>query len=121
MADARSGVEPDEAADAVQTRILARYPNRLRVDIAGYHALPHGFGGREGENARPGADVEHVPGSAPPQFPRHGQKASLGGAVMAGAEGERGLDLDGEVVGPALLAVVGPMHQEAAGAHGPEA
>jgi hypothetical protein len=40
---------------------------------------------------------------------------------MAGAEGERRLDLDAEVVRMHAAAVVRPVHQEAAGVHGLEA
>ena len=38
-------------------------------------------------------------------------------AVMAGAEGQPGLDLDGEVADAAAVAVVRAVHEEAAGAH----
>jgi hypothetical protein len=37
--------------------------------------------------------------------------------VVSGAEGERSLDLDGEVVGAALLAIMGAMHQHATCPH----
>ena len=43
-------------------------------------------------------------------------QAAGGGAVMAGAEGQPRLDLDGEVAGAAPAAVVRAMHQEPAGA-----
>ena len=46
-----------------------------------------------------------------------GDEAAGGGAVVAGAEGLAGLDLDGDVVRLHLAAVVWPVHQEAAGAH----
>ncbi len=45
------------------------------------------------------------------------QQAAAGGAVMAGAEGQRGLDLDADVVGLDARAVMRAMHDEAAGAH----
>ena len=43
-------------------------------------------------------------------------EAAGGGAVMAGAEGQPGLDLDGEVAGAAPVAVMRAVHQEAPGA-----
>ena len=45
-------------------------------------------------------------------------EAAAGGAVMAGAEGERRLDLDAELVRRNFVAVVLAMDDEAAGMHG---
>src|SRR4051812_5214931 len=42
------------------------------------------------------------------------QQTAAGGAVVAGAEGERGFDLDTDAVGLQARTVVPPMHQEAA-------
>ena len=43
------------------------------------------------------------------------RQTSAGAAVMAGAEGKRRLDLDGNAVDPDAVAVMRPMHHEAAG------
>src|SRR6185437_16409119 len=45
------------------------------------------------------------------------QQAAAGGAVVTGAEGERGLDLDADFVGLDADAVVRAMHDETAGPH----
>ena len=49
------------------------------------------------------------------------QEAAAGRAVMAGAEGEPGLDLDRDVVRPDPRAVVGAVNEKAPGAHGLQA
>ena len=49
------------------------------------------------------------------------QQAAARSAVVAGAEGEAGLDLDADVVRLHLVAVVRAMHEEAPGAHRREA
>ena len=48
-------------------------------------------------------------------------EAAAGGAVMAGAEGEAGLDLDADVVQPDLPTVVLPVDEKAPRTHGDEA
>ena len=57
-------------------------------------------------------------GSSPPlcQIVERQQTAARG-AVVAGAEGERGFDLDADLVGLDAGAVVRAVHDEAAGAH----
>ena len=49
------------------------------------------------------------------------KKAAARRAVMAGAEGEAGLDLDADVVRADARAVVRAVHEKAPGAHGREA
>src|SRR5450631_404480 len=48
------------------------------------------------------------------------QQAAAGGAVMAGAEGERGLDFDPELVGRNAGTIMLAVDQEASGGHGDE-
>src|SRR3712207_7254228 len=48
------------------------------------------------ENARAGADIEHVSRCAHLQLIDESKQAALGGAMVAGAEGKARLDLDGD-------------------------
>ena len=87
--------------------------------------LPQGLCGRDGEDAGAGADVEHFDGGAAESRGRRrcqdaatrrlaplrqsveGHQAAARGAVMSGAEGERGFDLDGDPRGRDAVPVMG--------------
>jgi hypothetical protein len=84
--------------------------------------------GGDGENAAAGAEIENprapLPGARPGYAHRSAhrfaqpverEQAAAGGAVMAGAERERRLDLDADAVVGNARAVVGAVHGEAAG------
>ena len=109
--------EGDQGAGAIEPRIGARGLDRDPVNVARDNAGAEGFRRRDRQHARSGAEVEH-PGSSPPlcQVVERQQTAARG-AVVAGAESERGFDFDADVVGLDAGAVVRAVHDEAAGAH----
>ena len=108
-------------ADAVQPRIVARHPHRDRIDVACQHRAMRRLRRGDAEHAGAGAEIEHAAQLAALQHLVEQQQAAAGGAVMAGAERQRRLDLDAELVGRHIGAVVRAMHHEAAGAHRGEA
>ena len=75
------------------------------------------FGGGDGENARPRADVENRPRPAPARDGVQHHEAAARRAVVARAEGQRRVDLDGDVVDAHFIAAVRSMHDETAGPH----
>ncbi len=75
------------------------------------------FRRRDRQHARAGADVEHARRPPPLRQLVERQQTAAGGAVVAGAEGQRGLDLDADVVGLDARAVMRAVHDEAAGPH----
>ena len=79
------------------------------------------LGRRDGENAGPRADVENGARAAPTGDEIEHQEAAARRPVMAGAEGERRIDLDRYVIGPDLVAAMRSMHDEAARPHGLQA
>ena len=74
--------------------------------------------GGEPQDAGAGADIEDALGPAALDLVYEGEEAAERGAVVAGAEGERRLDLDRQVVRLDPAAVVRAVDQDAAGAHG---
>ena len=76
-------------------------------------------GGGDGEHAAAGAEIEDARrgGVAARRLanPIERQQTAARGAVMAGAEGERRLDLDADAVGGNAGAIVRAVHDEAAG------
>src|SRR5207244_6510069 len=88
---------------------------------------------RDGEHAGAGADIEHAHRPPPAALraatsplqgevsdslllhePVEREQAAAGGAVVAGAEGERRLDLDAGAIAGSARAVVRAVHDEAA-------
>ena len=78
-------------------------------------------GGSDGEDAGAGADVERMARPATLQEVVEGEEASARRAVMAGAEGQRRLDLDGDRVDGDARPVMAAMNGEAAGRNGRQA
>jgi len=109
--------DPNIAGDAIDARIGARRRHRARIDIACDHRPPQRLGCSDGEHAGSGADVEHGAACAAPRLRDavEREQATAGTAVMAGAEGEPRLDLNGNAVDPNAAAVMRPMHDEATG------
>ena len=79
-------------------------------------ALQRLRGGKR-QDAGAGADVEHAPRALPLQRAGEGEEAAARRAVMPGAEGERRLDLDREVVRPHRRLVMDAVDEEASGPH----
>ena len=73
------------------------------VDIGRDHAMMQCLGGGDREHAGAGPDIEDVARMAAAQQPVEGDEAAARGAVMAGAEGERGLDFDRDSLRRALV------------------
>ena len=73
------------------------------------------LGSGDRQHAGAGAEIEHAP--RPPGFQHmiEQQQAAARGAVMAGAERQRRLDLDADLVGRHPRAVVLAMHDETPG------
>ena len=67
------------------------------------------------QHAGAGAEIEHAARAPGLQDMVEQQQAAPGGAVMAGAERQRRLDLDAELVGRDAVAVVLAVDDEAAG------
>ena len=111
----------DQSAGTVEPRIGARGPHGIVVDIDRQHRPAQGARGGDRQHTRAGADVEDFLRTAPfakrLTNPVERDEAPPGGAVMTGAEGERRLDLDADAVRRNPRAVVGAVHDEAAGRH----
>ena len=76
---------------------------------------------RDGKHRAARAEVQRVARMLAPHHFRQNLEAACRRAVMAGAEGEPGLDLDGDVADAPLVAVMRAVDQETAGAHGLQA
>ncbi len=87
-----------------------------RIDVARHDAGSKNLRRRDRQHTGAGAEIEHVEPNAPPlrQIIKRQQTAARG-AVMAGAERERRLDLDADGVGFDAGAVMGAVHDKAAG------
>ena len=110
----------DVGRDAIEAGVVAGGGDRAPVDVAADGLHVQALGGGDRQHAGAGADVEHVPEMPPLRQVVERHEAAAGGAVMAGAEGERGLDLDRQGIDrhpQAVVAVVAAVHHEAAGAH----
>jgi len=101
----------------VRPRILARDGDRQRIDIGREDALVQRLGRGNRQHAGAGAEIEHASRTPGLQHMVEQQQAAPRGAVMAGAERQRRLDLDAELVGRNAVAVVLAMDDEAAGGH----
>ena len=101
------------------SRALARATRTaLGIDVGRQHAPTQCAGGGDGEHARAGAEIENAPSSAADQRlaqPVERQQAAARGAVMAGAEGQRRLDLDADAIERHAGAIMGAVHDEAPG------
>jgi hypothetical protein len=119
--------DPNIPGDAIDARIGARRRHGARIDIACDHRPPQRLGSGDGQHAGSGADVEHgapqagrCTGRAARAAPRlrdaiEREQATAGTAVMAGAESEPCLDLNGNTVDANAAAVMRPVHDEATG------
>ena len=118
----------DHRAGAIEPGIGARGAHGGGVDVGREHAPPQGARGGDGEDAAAGAEIENPRAPLPgarlgcAHGPAHRfaepverEQAAAGGAVMAGAERERRLDLDADGASRNAGAVMGAMHDEAAG------
>ena len=109
----------DEAAGAIERGIGAGRAHGAAVDVGCEHGLPQGAGRGDGEHARAGAEVEDASVAAARFAKRiERQQAAARGAVMAGAESQRRFDLDADAIERDAGAVVGAVHDEAAGGDG---
>ena len=100
-------------------RALARaVVNGNGVDVAAVDGLMQQPRAGDGQHARACADVERMAGTAALQHFHEREETAESCAVMPGAEGERRLDLDADVVCAKARAVMRAMHENAAGADG---
>ena len=86
-----------------------------RIDVAGQHVSPQRLGRGDSENAGAGAEIENAPWHLAPQHLIEQQQAAARGAVMTGAERQRGLDLDAELVRRHMRAIMLAVDDETAG------
>ena len=101
---------------AVEPRIVAGHLHRQRIDVARQHLIRSALA----------AAIASTPVPVPRSSTRRGRcafstwssssEAAARGAVVAGAERQRRLDLDAELVGRNLRAVMLAVHDEAPGA-----
>ena len=102
----------DKAWHAIVSCIGRRRRDANRINIAGmYHTLEQ-FGRRDGQNARAGAKIEDGGWVPPPRDALQHAKTAARRTMMPGAESERGLDLDGDVIGLGRAAAMRAMNQE---------
>ena len=94
VGEAGGGDGVDEVADAVVAGVVAGGVGGDGVDVAGDDRAMQAFGDGDGEDAGAGADVEGVAEAAVFQDAVDEFEAAGGGLVVAGAEGEGGLDAD---------------------------
>jgi hypothetical protein len=123
--------ELDPRGYAIDARVVACNHERPRIYVAGKDRPMQCLGGGDGENAGAGADVEDaspmpasrgggrvVRGAAATPILGNAVKrkqASTGAAVMAGAEGKSGLDLNADLVGSNAAPMIRAMDDKAAG------
>ena len=100
----------------VETGVVAGGAHRGGIDVARQHRAVQRLRRSNGEHAGAGAEIEHAPRIMRLQHLIEQQQAAAGGAVMAGAECQRRLDLDAELVGRHQQPVVAAVHDETPGA-----
>jgi hypothetical protein len=105
----------DVTARSVVSRIRACNGDGASVDVARQHRPVQRPSCRDGEYAGAGTDIEDFPKPSRLDDPVERQQAAAGGAVMAGAESERRLDLDGDLVRAHVGACVCAVHHEPPG------
>ena len=76
------------------------------------------FSRRDRQHAGAGAEIEHAPRAPPLRQSIERQQAAARGAVVAGTESKRRLDFDADGVDRHPRAVMGAVHDKAAGAYG---
>ena len=107
------------AANAVEPRIGTRDADRADVDVGCKHTLVQRAGGRNGKHAAASPEVEDAHNMAPVvqgfAQPIEREEAAARGAMMAGAKGERRLDLDADAVCRDAGTIVRTVDNEAAG------
>src|SRR5262249_16610867 len=102
---------------AIQPRIGGSGGDGDGIDIARHDRLAQRLGGGDRQYAGAAADIDQSPRPAPAKDTLEQQKAAAGRAMVAGAESQRRLDLDGDVARPYPAAVMAAMDQEAPGPH----
>ncbi len=100
---------------AVEACVVPRRLGCHRIDIACLHPLLQRERCGDGEHASTGADIEDAARPAALQLGGEMQEAAARGAVMPGAEGEGGFDLDADLVDAQRAAVMRAMHHEPPG------
>src|SRR5262245_41032394 len=109
----------DPRRHAVVPHVAPGDPHHGRIDVARQHAAAPQLRGRHGQHARAGAEIQggaRRGASAAALGQRiERQQAAARGAVMAGAESERGLDFHANGVDRHAGAVVLAVHHETAG------
>ena len=121
MAQSPGDDRPHEGGRPIGAGVGAGGLDGHGIDVAAGDALMEEQGARDGEHASARSHVEN-PSRAPAlgsAFER--LETPQRRAMMAGAESERRLDLDADVVRPPPRPVMRAMHQHAAGAHRREA
>ena len=121
MAQPRGDDRPNIRAGAIGGGVGARRRDRDWVDVAACDALMKNQRAGDRQNPGAGSDIEN-----PRLAPALGDsverlETAERCAVMAGAEGERRLDFDADVVGAPPPPVMRAMDQHPAGAHRGEA
>src|SRR5271166_3357972 len=106
---------PAKLANPVQPRIGVGDLDRHWIDIAEPHLPFEDFTRRDRQHAGAAADVENLLRPAALEKPVEMEEAAAGRAVMAGAEGEAGLYLDGDVACADFRPVVAAMDEKASG------
>src|SRR5581483_4021579 len=93
-----------------------RHRDGASVDVARQHGAAQRPRRRDRQHARTRSDVEDArAGREAPQDSIESGQASARGAVMTGAEGERGLDLDADAVAAQPRAMVPAMDEKTSG------
>jgi hypothetical protein len=104
-------------ADAIKPRVFPRHGDGNGIDVAQRDADVQHLGGGDRQHARAAANVEHPARAAAPKNALEMQEAAARRAVMAGAESQRRLDFDGDVVSLDASAVMGAMNEKTPRAH----
>ena len=99
----------------VEPGVFPRDLHRGRIDVAGQNFLVQRLGRGDRQHAGAGAEIEHAPRTPGLQHMIEQQQAAARGAVMAGAERQRRLDLDAELVGRDARAIMLAVHDETPG------
>ena len=106
---------PHQMSRYIQPGVFAGDLHRGRIDIARQYFLVQRLGGGNRQHAGAGAEIEYAAGAASFQDVIEQQQAAARGAVVAGAERQRRLDFDADLVGRNPFAVMLPVHDEASG------
>ncbi len=117
-ADTGSANKGDHRCRVVLPGIVSGSAHGHRVDISGGNARPQQSCRRDCKHAGAGADIEHV--ACAPAFRQiiEREETAARRPMMTGAEGERSLDLDADVVCSQIGTVMRAVNDEASRAHG---